>query len=38
LKEPQKENIINENNPTKGTRIELDQEKAIHQKLVVEIQ
>jgi hypothetical protein len=37
LKKPQKENIINENNPTKG-RMKWYREKAIHQELVGEIQ
>jgi hypothetical protein len=38
LKKPQKENIMNNNNPIKGRRIKWDHEKAIHQELVGEIQ
>jgi hypothetical protein len=38
MKEPQEENIINENSPTKGRRMEWDWEKAIHQELIGEIQ
>jgi hypothetical protein len=36
--EPQEENIISENSPTKGIRMKWDHEKVIHQKLVGDIQ
>jgi hypothetical protein len=38
LKEPEQENIMDKNNPTKGRRMKRDLEKAIHQELVGQIQ
>jgi hypothetical protein len=38
LKEPWEENIMGNNSPTKERRMKWDQEKAIHQELVGEIQ
>jgi len=38
LKELEEENIISENNPTKGRRMKWDRTKVIRQKLVGEIQ
>jgi hypothetical protein len=38
LKEPEEENIINKNSPTKRRRMKWDWEKEIHQELVGQIQ